>query len=137
MADATSKGKGNLIPFIPGDNNYTLRVPLNEPGGSSAATYLFVTRWNSSDNVDPVTGKRLGSWYFDLFDERNKVIAIGVKVVLGVALGRTSVHPFFSKHYLKAIDTTGKGKEAGFDELGGRVQVVHLTSDEIFDELTQ
>lgn len=114
MADA------DYIPFIPGENNYELTVPL---GGDRV---VFQVRWNSTDN------DHAGAWYFDIFAEDGSVIAVDIKVVLGVNLGRRSSHPFFARHILRAIDTTGKGKEAAYDDLGRRVQVVHATTDQGF-----
>jgi hypothetical protein len=109
----------DLIPFIPSENNYSLGVPL---GGTR---YLFDNiRWNSRDNDGN------GAWYFDLREQDGTVIRIGIKVVLGVQFGRTSTHPFFNTHLLKAVDTSGDRREAGFDDLGARVQVLHISLDE-------
>lgn len=99
------------IPFLPSDNNYRLAIPID------TVMYLFDTHWNSKDQ----------SWYFDLREQDESPIALGVRVVLGASLGRSSHHPFFTKYMLHAIDTTGEGREAGFDDLGARV-VVRLSS---------
>jgi hypothetical protein len=109
----------DLIPFIPSENNYSLGVPL---GG---VRYRFDNiRWNSRDDA----GK--GAWYFDLREDNGAVILVDIKVVLGVNFGRGSTHRFFKSHVLKAHDTSGKRREAGFDDLGGRVQVLHISLDE-------
>jgi hypothetical protein len=124
----------DLIPFTPGDTNYRVGVALTEDGG--AVKYWFDVKWNARDNVDPVTGIAKGAHYFDIRELDESVVALDIKVVLGVNLGRTSTHPFFTKHLLRAVDTTGKGKDAGFDDLGGRVVVMHWTVDEIFQSTT-
>lgn len=114
----------DYIPFVPGDTNYRLVVPLDN------IDYLFDVRWNSRDNVDPVTGEARGAYYFDLREADETIIEIGIKVVLGVRLGRTSTHPFFDVHVLQPIDLSGQGKDAGYDELGTRVQVLHMKLSE-------
>lgn len=109
----------DIIPFIPSENNYSVSVAL---GG---ARYWFDNiRWNSRENDGE------GAWYFDLRAEDKSVIMVGIKVVLGVQFGRTSTHPFFKTHILKAHDTSGQRREAGYDDLGGRVQVIHMALDE-------
>jgi hypothetical protein len=114
----------DLIPFTPGDTNYRLGVSLTEDGG--AVKYFFDVKWNARDNAH----------YFDIREVDETVVALGIKVVLGVNLGRTSTSPFFTKHLLRAHDTTGQGKDAGYDELGSRVQVVHYTVDELLNPVT-
>lgn len=104
----------DIIPFVPSDNNYILQVPL---GG---IVYLFDTYWNARDL----------SWYFHLKNADQSVIAYGIKVVLGVNLGRWCQDPFFQNNILQASDTSGNMKDAGYDDLGGRVVVLHLTMAE-------
>jgi hypothetical protein len=109
------------IPFIPSDNNYSLGVPLPGPAGAAAQHYWFDTRWNAYE----------GYWYFDLYREDRTPIAKGVKIVLG-SLGAAFPDDFFAEHRLTVIDTSGDGKDAGYDDLGARVQVLHTVSDEPF-----
>lgn len=114
----------DFIDFLPSENNYRLRVPLG------SEFYLFDVRWNSRDNIDPATGRPRGAWYFDLRDNAEEPIALGIKVVLGPLLGRGTQHAFFAQHVLQVIDTSGERRDAGYDDLGRRVQVVHMTMDE-------
>jgi len=102
MADA--------IPFIPSDNNYRLVTSFD------GTRYLVDVHWNSVDGV--------GAWYFDLREEDETPIRLGIKVVLGVNLGRASTHKFFQENILRAIDTSNAGLDAGYDDLGARVIVV-------------
>lgn len=109
------------IPFIPSDNNYRLRVPL---GGT---TYLFDVHWNSRDSDGA------GAWYFDIREEDETPIAIGVKVVLGARIGYGNTHIFFKQHKLDVFDTSGQQLDAGYDDLGARVIVLHETADDILN----
>jgi hypothetical protein len=105
----------NLVPFIPSDNNYRVRVPFD------GISYRITARWNSRDKA----------WYLDLYEDNLTPIALGIKVVLGVRLGRAYRHKkFFQDNVLQALDTTGKRQEAGFDDLGGRIQVVRMSTAE-------
>lgn len=103
-----------FIPFIPGDTNYRLAVPLND------GEYLFDVRWNERDQAH----------YVDIRLSNEEVIVLGAKVVLGGRLGQLSTHAFFDAHVLQPIDMSGEGLDARFDDLGQRVQVVHMTMSE-------
>ena len=102
------------LPFIPSDNNYRLVTSL---GG---IPYLIDVHWNDSDS----------SWYMDIYESDETPILVGIKVVLGVRLGKRSKHEFFTNHILQAVDTSGARKDAGYDDLGARVQVVHFNLDD-------
>jgi hypothetical protein len=105
------------IPLIPSRNNHTLVVPI------AGAKYLFDNiHWNSFEQA----------WYFDLREEDETPIALGIKLVLGVRFGRTSIHPFFRANMLHLYDTSGQRKDPGFDDLGDRVQLVLTNFDETF-----
>ena len=109
------------IPFIPSDNNYRLRVPL------AGTMYLFDVHWNSRDSDGA------GAWYFDIREEDETPIALGVKVVLGGRIGFGNTHIFFKQHSLSVFDTSGTGVDAGYDDLGARVIVLHETADDILN----
>jgi hypothetical protein len=104
----------DIIPFVPGKHNYELGVLL------SGKKYIFDVHWNDRDQA----------WYFDLRNEDNSPILLGVKVVIDVVLGRRSTHEFFTTHMLVAVDTSGKRIDAGIGDLGGRVQVLHVGLDD-------
>lgn len=108
------------IPFIPSRTNYVLSLAIG------SVRYLFNTHWNSRDEA----------WYFDLREEDETPICLGIKVVLGVQLGHTSPHKFFQANMMRAIDTTGVGTDAGFDDLGVRIQVVLTSADEVRNPVT-
>lgn len=99
------------IPFRISDNNYRLVVPFNN------IPTIIDTRWSARDEA----------WYLDFRQEDETPIILGVKVVLGVNLGRQSTDPFFQSQMFVPFDTSGADIEAGFDDLGGRVIVQRLT----------
>lgn len=92
--------------------------------------YGLRARWNSRDNYDPITKTSLGAWYIDIADS-TEAIATGIKVTLGVFLGRQFNHPLFRESVLAAVDLSGKGREPGIDDFGTRVQVVRLSIAEV------
>ncbi len=104
-----------FIPFVPGMVNYRLVTTID------GVTYIFDTRWNARD----------AAWYFDLLEEDETPIIYGVKVVLGTYLGRRSTHSFFRGGVLAAWDTSGQDLDAGIDDLGSRVQLVHYSALEV------
>lgn len=108
------------IPVTPSDPWYELTVPLDDADGSSTP-YTFEFRWNTIDKA----------WYFNLYEQDRTPIVHGVKVVLGMYLGRRSRHVFFKKGVLVAIDTSNKGREAGFDDFGTRVILRRYTVQDV------
>ncbi len=107
----------DLLPFVPSDNNYRLVIPLAE------AIYLFDVHWNARD----------AAWYFDLRAEDETAIALGIKIVLGVNLGMRCRNEFFLRHQFRVQDTSGERRDAGYDDLGARIQVVHTDLNNIGD----
>lgn len=105
----------NLIPFEQSQNNYTIIVPL------TGAPYSISVRFNSIDNA----------WYMDLYDEDQEPILMNIKIVLGSRIGRTSSHAFFKTHLLSVVDTAATGRDAGYDDLGGRIQVQVVDTTEV------
>lgn len=101
------------LPFDPSDNNFTVYVPFDDE------VFAFRVYWNERDSA----------WYLDMAEEDEAPIISGMKVTLGTNLGRKSSHSFFRTRALRAIDTTGKGSDASYDDLGGRVliQVIDLS----------
>ena len=109
-----------VIPFRPADNNYRLSISVD------GSVVLFDVRWNSLP---------AGGWFLDLREQDESPIDLGIKIVLGVNLGRRSTHPFFRTYLLRAFDTSGVGADPGYDELGRRVIVKLFTVDEILEQL--
>lgn len=106
------------IPFRPGVPQQRVDVTL------SGVTYGIVAHWNGRED-----GEEGGAYYLNVYEEDDTPIAIGLKVVLGVLLGRRYTHEFFSSgaRALIAVDLGNSGRECGVDELGGRIQVWYLT----------
>src|SRR5690242_10680577 len=105
----------SILPFVPGDPEQTIAVTLD------SQPYVFRARWNTQDNGGA------GAWYLDVYErDGTTAIALGLKLVLGVRLGRTYNHPLFIAGMF-VIDDTGTGREAGFFDLGATHFVAHMT----------
>lgn len=102
-----------VVPFRPGVPQQRVDVTL------SGVTYGIVAHWNAMDNA----------FYLNVYEEDDTPIAMSLKVVLGVVLGRSYTHEFFSSgaRGLIAVDLSNTGAECGVDELGGRVQIWYFT----------
>src|SRR5688572_16593107 len=107
------------LAFIPSDGNYRFNSTLET--FTDTGSYTFDVRWNTRDNA----------WRFDMYDPDGILMVAGVKVVLNTPLGRRSTHPFFNGNALIAIDTSLTNLDAGFDDLGTRVQIWHFTIEEL------
>jgi hypothetical protein len=104
-----------IIPFEPSTPFYTFACTL------AGTQYQFNVRWNT----------RVGAWYFDLGRDDGTTIVHGIKIVLGVALGRRSTDADFPPGLIFATDTSGEDREAGLDDLGTRVVVTFFTFEEL------
>lgn len=108
-----------VIPFTPSNPFDEFDTQLG------SETCRIVQRWNDRDEA----------WYFDLFTLEDELIAAGIKIVLGVPLGRRVQHPIFQKGLIVAIDRSAQARDPGFDELGARVKVCYLTNYEYAETL--
>lgn len=110
-----------IIPFAPGQPEQRIEIALD------GVSYILRARWNSSDD------ERLGAWYLDAW-ERDGVtrIAMGVKLVLGVRLGRVSQHPLFKAGVFlvdgRPPDDPNRGQEPRLNDLGGAVTLWHFNA---------
>lgn len=95
------------LPLVPATPNYRVGTSLD------GVSYVFDVRWNG----------RAAAWYVDILDEEADPICVGLKVVLGAALGARSADPRRPAGLLMASDLSGEGREATFDDLGSRVVV--------------
>lgn len=108
------------LPLLVGETWYELNVSLaNVEGGTTA--YRFDFRWNVREEA----------YSFDMYEIDGTPIVHGVRVVLGMYLGRRAQHAFFRNGVLVAIDTSGQGREATRDDLGSRVVIRHYTVHEV------
>jgi hypothetical protein len=115
----------SILPLVPSVGLYNFDTDIGD------RSYRFDVRWNSRDNFDAAAGVARGAWYFEVSEIGVGRIACGVKIVLGTYLGRRVNHPLFREGVLVAVDTSGEGRDATFDDLGTRVVVKHYTSVEI------
>jgi len=85
-------------------------------------TYRFAFRWN----------ERISQWVLDLSDGDGALVVSGVKVVIDTPLfdrfrGRAAVPP----GEVIAVDTENGGRDADLEDLGRRVRLYYLSSDEL------
>jgi hypothetical protein len=98
------------LPFEPSTPSYRVSTTLGD------TQYLLDVHWN----------ERAEAWYFDILAADETRIRSGIKVVLGTFLGGRCVTPGFPDGVLVATDTSGEGRDAGFDDLGTRVVVLFI-----------
>jgi hypothetical protein len=103
------------IPLLVDSPSYSQHVTLE------GVVYTFEFRWNV----------RAGSWYMNLLTAEEDPIVMSVKVVPGFPLAWTSKDPRRPPGNLVVVDTSGADLPPGEHELGGRVQIVYFTPDEV------
>lgn len=106
---------GVVIPLIPSVPHYRVATTLAD------VTYVIDVRWNT----------REAAWYMDVFQEDETPIRQGIKIVLGTALGNTTIDPEWPPGYFYATDTSGQGLDAGLDDMGERVILVWYEASEV------
>ena len=111
----------HILPVVPSIAFYRIGVTIED------VHYVMDFQWNSTESA----------WYFDMYDLDENPIIVGVKVVLGAFLGRTANALPFKDGILVAVDTTRKGKEAGFDDLGTRVELRYLPTLDFMSNLAE
>lgn len=102
------------IPLEPGEPNQRLTVAIGDQ------QYILRTHWN----------ERAEAHYMDVLEVDTTPIVEGLKLVLGVVIGRGVVHPLFSGNGFMLYDSSGStpAREAGIDDLGSRVIVFYIDS---------
>lgn len=109
------------LPLEPSISRYDFTLSLPTPGALAGTPYIFRFRWNSRDVA----------WYMDVYEIDETVVVLGVKLVLGTYVGRMCPHPLFAEGIFIVIDTTNKHKEAGYDDMGTRVELWYCSANEI------
>jgi hypothetical protein len=108
-----------IIPFAPS-------IPFQKFGLMLAGTqYIIRGRWNSRED------RNRGAWIMDIHEEDETPIITGVKIVLGLPLGRRCKHSLFRRGIIVATDLSDLGQDARLDDLGTRVQVMRMTTAEV------
>lgn len=113
-----------IIPFDPGVPEQPIAIVLD------GIAYIMRARWNSRDDEDN------GAWYLDVW-ERDGVtrIAVSLKLVLGVRIGRNVPHPLFRSGLIlvdgRGPDDPYRGGEPRLNDLGGVVTLWHMNAADI------
>lgn len=103
------------LPLVPSIPNYRVGTTIEN------VQYVLDVRWNARD----------GAWFMDVSDSTAVPIALGIKLVLGIALGRRITDARFPTGLLYAADLSNQGLDATLDDLGTRVVIQYLTADEL------
>lgn len=97
-----------LVPF------FEMRIELE------SVTYTLEFRWNDRD----------GAWYMSIGDAEGEIIAAGRKVVIDLPLFFRFVDPRLPPGQFFGVDTSGQKLDAGYEDLGERVQLIYFESTE-------
>lgn len=109
-----------ILSLRPSVGNFKFRSILN------GVEYKFRVKFN----------RRELAYYLDVFEISDKLVAAGLKIVLGAYIGREIRHPLFTEGVLVARIPRGDDRrEAQFDDLGTRVEVWYFTKEEMFVEI--
>jgi len=100
------------IPLVPSVPFYRIGVTLND------TRYLMDVRWNVRDSA----------WYMDLYESDETPIAYGLKLVIGVYIGRRVKHSLFQNGAFLVKSLDGSGLDMGFDDVGTRAELRYYTS---------
>lgn len=103
------------LPIDAAEKNYTVTTVIG------VDTFTFGVRWNG----------RAGSWFFDLYDASGNIIVAGIRIVLGVILGRRCKDPRMPPGAIVASDTSGQQRDAGRDDLGSRVRLYYYPPEDL------
>lgn len=106
------------LPFVPSLGFYRFDTTL------FGVVYVFDVSWNAVD----------GAWYMDILTDAQVVVASGIKLALGAAIGARLRDPAAPPGFFFVVDTSGKGVDATFDDMGTRVRVrfFHVTELALF-----
>lgn len=105
----------SLVPIQRGESAFEQRVPLGE------ALFRMRFRWNP----------RAATWYLDLSTDAGDPLMTSVAIRVGVPLTSHSPDPRLPAGALIAVDTSGRGRDPGLDDLGARVPLLFIPYGEL------
>lgn len=103
----------SLLPIVQDSARFSVATELND------ATWVFEFRWNA----------RGAQWVMSVSDGDGNPVASGIPVVLGLPLLRGRVKGLGGE--IMALDTSGQGVDAAFEDLGRRVVLVHFNAADV------
>jgi hypothetical protein len=107
-----------ILPLIPSLAQYEFDTTLD------GNPFTINIRWNMREE----------KWYMDLWYTDGTVIATGLALVVGAIIGLRIAHADFPGLFLVRDTAAPKGsvgRDAGFDDMGQRVQVYLFRYDEV------
>lgn len=108
----------------------TVRLPVTQEGARfqffcelDGISYSFLFRWNDRD----------GAWYLEIGDGGGAALVSGIKVVIDIWLLKAirGLSAGLPPGDFIAFDTANLDTDAGFEDLGRRVQILYFTADEV------
>lgn len=105
----------------PPDPNFQIGVVL------LGVPYLFDFRWNV----------RAAAWFLDVNDVQEKPIWNGIRIVIGMYLGRACNAQPFTNGVLQALDLSGAGADPGLDDFGTRVRLTYMPAVDLLALMTK
>lgn len=103
------------IPCDPALTHYQMQIVLG------TATYTLEFKLNTREDA----------WYWDLKDQTEDPIISGMRMVVDWPMGFRTTDPRRPAGVFLATDTTGKQKDPGAGELGGRVKLEFWDASEL------
>ena len=67
----------------------------------------------------------------DILTDEEVMLRAGIKIVLGAVLGGPPLDARFPRGLLTAVDTSGENREATFEDLGSRVEVIFVSPEDL------
>lgn len=98
-------------------------------------TLPFYTQRTSLDGreyiLDIQFNQRENRYYMNLRDETGALIAGGLKLIANFPINRLISDPRAPGGAIYALDTSGRGQDPGEGDLGRRVLLIYIESDDI------
>ena len=109
------------IPCRPSVPHYQAQVALE------GRTYTLTFRWNAREEA----------WFLSIGDAAGNIVLANRKVVLSFPLTSRFRLPGLPPGEFVAVDTTGRGQEAGLSDLGERVQLLYVEAASLPEDFVQ
>lgn len=103
------------VPVIEGVAFQEAQVPIED------RVYTLTLRWSG----------REARWYLDIYDEERAPLYIGIAIVLNFPLGIRCASADFWPGLLMAVDTSGANQEPNLNDLGTRVKLIYVDSEDL------
>jgi hypothetical protein len=108
------------IPLLPVGSKIQTLPDFTAQADLDDVTYTLRWRWNN----------RAAFWWVSILDETGTILYAHVKAVVNFPYATYRATPI-PPGALVLVDTSGKGHEAGFEDLGARCALLYFTASEL------